>query len=151
MFGAIVQHPAEIVTLTSRPSLALHLLQVRHLIQPVDALLTCHSHRKLANNLRYLTADLGQKRRQIASGGMRHPASWHSPSISLGAVRPEGFSDFSWRRNPANVPDHIIHLLFPGIAKNHLGSVAEQYLATHRDAHLARDRERFLEYGPRLW
>jgi hypothetical protein len=54
MLGVIVQHPVEIVTFISWLSLALYQPQIRHLIQLVDALLVCDSHKTLTNLYRQL-------------------------------------------------------------------------------------------------
>jgi hypothetical protein len=54
MLGVIVQHSVEIVTFISWLSLALYQPQIRHLIQLVDALLVCDSHKTLTNLYRQL-------------------------------------------------------------------------------------------------
>ena len=61
MLGVIVQHSVEIVTFISWLSLALYQPQIRHLIQLVDALLVCDSHKTLTNLYRQLASNADPK------------------------------------------------------------------------------------------
>ena len=61
MLGVIVQHSVEIVTFISWLSLALYQPQIRHLIQLVDALLVCDSHKTLTNLYRQLAVSRDPK------------------------------------------------------------------------------------------
>lgn len=61
MLGVIVQHSVEIVTFISWLSPALYQPQIRHLIQLVDALLVCDSHKTLTNLYRRLAVSRDPK------------------------------------------------------------------------------------------
>jgi hypothetical protein len=61
MLGVIVQHSVEIVTFISWLSPALYQPQIRHLIQLVDALLVCDSHKTLTNLYRQLASNADPK------------------------------------------------------------------------------------------